>query len=390
MVFRSRRIISLILTNSLWVAILAGCNENEDSTEISVPKDVIISTTDDKYTSSAISILGKESPYPAVNSLFPTVSDADIFTQGNFLYRVERSNRDNISKYDISTLRTNSSPLWQFSTRAPDETTSNVHDMVFASATKAYLLRYARKNAWIIDPSATSETKFRTGSLDFTDYADADGSPEMDRGVIVNGKLFVVLQRLENWVAKDAYVAVIDTTTDLEINTGNNADHKGIRLPVQDPENIHYNAETGKLYVSAVGSYDLTDSSISGLVEIDPETYAVRTVLNPASPISGSPAYKRISGAVVISATNGYFTDYSGWKDNALYMFNPTTGLVNPTPVAGLEHKNLANLAYNATSGLWLGEHTEHSVMVIDPLTNTISATIKTVLNPGTIRFIEN
>lgn len=384
----NRKIVGLI-ASALYIGLLAGCNESEDVTEISVPKDVIIATTADNFSSSAITIVGNTAPFPAANSLFPTISDVDIFTQGNFLYRIERSNRDNIAKYSVSDLKTNSAPLWQFTTRETSENASNIHDMVFASPTKAYLLRYAQKSAWIVDPSATTETNFKTGSLDLSNYADADSNPEMDKGVIIDGKLFVILQRLEYLVPGDAYVAVFDTASDTEIATGNNAAHKGILLPVRDPENIHYNAETGKLYVSAIGSYGDANTAHSGLVEIDPTTYAVRRILNPSNPVTGSPSYKRISAAVVVSSALGYFVDYADWGDSTLYTFNPTTGSVDPTPIAGLQHKNLANLTYNPTSGLWVGNHTDHAVNIIDTSTNTITATVHTVLNPSTIRFIE-
>jgi len=383
---------------------LSACKNDEQAvTETSAPRDVVvvtpaaspqttvfIATTAEDYSSSAISTVRNASPFQATNAISPTISDADIFANGNFLYRVERSTNDSIAKFDASTFSSNSTPLWQFATRDGSEASSNVHDMVFVSPTKAYLLRYAQKTAWIVNPSATTEAGFKSdNTLDLSDYADSDGSPEMDHGVVVNGKLFVVLQRLASWVPGDAYVAVFDTVSDTEIDTGTNSNHKGILLPVRDPLSIQYNAETSKIYVSAIGSYGDVNTPYSGLVEIDPTSYAVRTILNPSSPVSGSPGYKRISNTVVISATKGYFTDYAGWKDNSLYTFNPTTGLVDSSPVGGLLHKNLANLAFNATSGLWVGNHTDHGVNIIDPTTNTVTASVNTVLNPGTILFVD-
>ena len=393
MSFSSNRLVFGAVAGTICAGFLAGCNDNQNTTEVLVPKDAFIVTTPSDYSSSAISIVGNETPYLAANTLIPTDnSDADIFTNEKYLYRVERSKRESITKYDVSAFSGNDAPIWQFSTRAEGEVTSNVHDLVFASPTKAYMLRYDRKDAWIVNPSATNQATFKTSTLDFSDYADADGKPEMDHGVIVNCKLFVILQRFDrrtmNWIAGDAYAAVVDVSSDMEIDTANNGLHKGILLPIQDPESIQYNAESGKIFVSGVGSYS-DDSKVSGLVEIDPTTYAVRIVLNPKRPIAGSPAYKRISGSIVISSTKGYFIDYADWNDNALYAFNPTTGLVDPAPISGLQHKSLANLAYNATSGLWVGNQSDHGVVIIDTNTNRVSATVDTILNPGTIRFIE-
>lgn len=39
--------------------------------------------------------------------------------------------------------------------------------------------------------------------MDLSAYADADGAPEMHAGVIANGKLFILLQRLEYWAPSE-------------------------------------------------------------------------------------------------------------------------------------------------------------------------------------------
>src|SRR3546814_3723342 len=59
----------------------------------------------------------------------------------------------------------------------------------------------------------------------------------MSAGLIKDGKLYVALQRLQNFAAtQSGYIAVIDTATNTEIDTGKGSNGlKGIELPVNDP-----------------------------------------------------------------------------------------------------------------------------------------------------------
>ena len=105
-----------------------------------------------------------------------------------------------------------------------DTASSNPHDLVFVDSQKGYLLRYGSPNVWIVNPSATSASEFKIGEIDLSAY-DADGVPEATRAVIVGDRMFVFMQRLELFAPTlPGVVAVIDTTTDTEIDTGSDGD----------------------------------------------------------------------------------------------------------------------------------------------------------------------
>ena len=130
------------------------------------------------------------------------------------------------------------SPIWQFTTNDPGESDSNPYDLVFVSSTKAYLLRYGADQG--LDRESFRRApggNFKIGELDLKAYADADGIPEMAKGVIANGKLFIIMQRLDDIFcpSNTAYVAVFDVATDTEIDTGKGeSGKKGIPLPIRE------------------------------------------------------------------------------------------------------------------------------------------------------------
>ena len=93
---------------------------------------------------------------------------------------------------------------------------SNPYEMHFVSDSKAYILRYGSPSIWIVDPSvsAADEENFKIGEINLGAYDD-DGIPNMSTGLISNNKLFVVMQAMDsNYVPGDAYLSVMDMTTD--------------------------------------------------------------------------------------------------------------------------------------------------------------------------------
>ena len=130
---------------------------------------------------------------------------------GKYFYRIERYQADNVTKFDVAAPGT---VIWQYSTLDDGETvSSNPYDLVFASETKAYLLRWGRSTAWIVNPSATTQADFKIGELDLSAYADyADGVPGMAAGLILDGKLFIIMQNIDqsgDYTPGTPYVAVL-------------------------------------------------------------------------------------------------------------------------------------------------------------------------------------
>jgi len=357
------------------------------------------------YSSGAHALVGVEPPRPAQLDLLPTVSDIIMAADGPYFYRIQRYMSDSIIKFAASDPAT---PIWQFSTQDETGVSSNPHDLIFVdgghgTSTKAYMPCFGTTKLWIVDPQVTQDGEFKTGEIDLAAYADADGSPEMHRGVIVDGKLFLLLQRLDqsnNFEPGEAYVVVIDVATDQEIDTRSlrgatvAADDstatglKGIVLPVKDPWSIAYNAETGKIYVQAVGRFPNTWSGTpadysGGIVTIDPNTYEVEMLVDDGN--DEVHPYGNFSGMALVSATRGYFISYAGWGDNAIWGFNPTTGKVDSAPIAAFSGgSGIATMAVDGHGKLWVGGG-NGTVTIIDPANgDRVEQVVHLGLNPTT------
>jgi len=330
------------------------------------------------------------------NGMLPTISDITVAAYGRYFYRIEKFQADNVAKFDMGSPST---PIWQFSTLDTGETSSNPHDLVFASSTKAYLLRYGTTKAWIVNPSATAEADFKTGELDLSSYADSDGIPEMHSGVIVDGKLFITLQRLDRdngWVPTNtAYLAVFDTTTDTEIDTGQGEGNlQGIPLPIKNLGAIQYLEENDTIYVQGVGDYGSAWTGrpaeySGGIASVNPSTYETSVVLDDGD--DASHPYGNISGMAIASSTNGYFVGYAGWGDNTLYSFDPSTGEVSGAVVDYLKNKNIAGMEtgvyLDQNDMLWVCDSTDAEVVILNTADDTIDEKVSTYLNPQRVVF---
>ncbi len=349
------------------------------------------------YTSGAHSVVSVDpvgGPRTVQNDLAPTKSDNTVVAYGQYFYRIGRYQMDNVTKFNIQTPNT---PIWQFSVLGEGEESCNPHDLVFVNETKAYLLRYGYATAWIVNPSATKESEFKIGELDLSAYNEGDGIPEMHSGVIVNGKLFITLQRQDrtggygNWILNEAWLAVIDTATDKEIATGKgNGKMQGIPLPARNPQAIFYLAENETIYVQCAG--DLMDAEYSGgIVSISPNSYETKLILDDGD--AENHPYGNISGMAIASASKGYFVGYAGWEDNSLYAFNPSTGAVVGAVVNELKNKNIAGMEsgiYPDKNGMiWVANATDAEVVIINPADDSVDEKISTHLNPMKVAFCE-
>ena len=362
----------------------------------------VISTVAPDYSGSAHSVISVEpvgGPRGVQNNLLPaSTSDITVAAHKNFFYRMERFNADNITKFDIAAPST---PVWQFSTMDEGETvSSNPHDILFVSSEKAYILRYGSTKAWIVNPSATTQDKFKIGELDLGAYADSDGVPEMNSGVIGNDKLFIALQRLDRdngWIPSNiSYIAVFDTNTDKEIDTATPNDDgvKGIAMPIKNPGAIQYLKENGMVYVQGAGDYGSSWTGRApeysgGIVSINPDTYEVNMVVDDGD--DDDHPYGNISGMAIASKEKGYFVGYAGWGDNTLYAFNPSTGQVFGPANDDLKNKNIAGMeagAYvDANNMLWVCDSTDGQVVILNTKDDSIDEKISTELNPTRVVF---
>jgi hypothetical protein len=285
---------------------------------------------------------------------------------------------------------------------ADEEGTSNPHWVAFASATKGYLSRYEYNTLWIIDPSAESEEDFKTGEIDLSAYADSDEVVEMSKMAVVDGKLFVILQRMDrsdawNWLPSNtAYLLVIDTGTDEIVDADTDAPGvQAVELTVRNPVDIRYAAETGMLYVLGVGKYpgfDTPAEYTGGIEAVDPATYATTLIVDDDDG-EGTAAYGgNINAMAIASSTKGYLVVYEAWGDTSVRTFDPGTGAVGDV-IETLAHKDIQGLAVDDGGFLWVldASFAAPGVLVYDTTTDTQVGDLIDLggLSPGAITFVD-
>jgi len=344
-----------------------------------------------------------DATYPAADS-----SDISADTDGTAIYQIGRFQLDSLTKFNA----TDTSKVdFNFSTNSDTEALpSNPYDVVFLSETKAYVLRYGSPFVWIVNPSATLEEDFKIGEIDLSvydpDLEDMDLSPNPTNGVIVGDKLYILLQRLSTFSPiKSGYVAVIDTNTDTEIDTGKGeADSlMGIPLGSLNPEGMQVDPATGDVLVTGRGNIyvefnglpaDSTPPRYSGGVfAINPTTYDINQIVSDGGNDNNNGFIER---TVIATATKGYVTLYAeeptaeGVSRNTLHSFNPMTGEIGE-PVAGITD-TVANLALGPNGNVWIGVKSDSTpgFVRLNPADDSIvEPFIQTSVNPLNVVFIE-
>lgn len=397
----------LTLTLLTCGTLLSGCdldNSNSDNNNpiIKTPAaSAVVQTIDPNWVSSEVLFLDPANQQVSSPYYSKTKSDYTLTTNGKDIYHIGKYYIDTIDKYAAEDY---DNPAWSFTTQDnADSTSRNPYNLIFASDTKAYLIRYGSPKVWIVNPAATDFASFKTGEIDLSAYIPADNSstPNPATAVISQGKLFIAIQRLADGGLKGnpAYVAVFDTNTEQEIETNSDSTDnlKGIKLAGINPlENSMVTGPDGKIYVTTHGVYGSTTLTNSRIEEIDPDTYALRTILTAAN-ISNN-ASKFINASVIVSADKGYF--YAGavtyvpvyGEISSLYEFNPTTGAIIASEVAGTGNEHIKYLGLDKKGFLWLSmiNPATPGVDIIDSETNTlVGSRLLTTLNPSEIRFLD-
>lgn len=368
---------------------LAACSQDDTiNASLTINSKAVVATVAADYSSGAHSIIGKDDNgnRVALNDLVATSSDITVAGYGSNFYRIERAFAgNNITKFASSDPQ---APLWQYSTNDPaSAVASDPHDIVFASETKAYVMRYGSDKVWIVNPSAETEADFKMGELDLSAYADADGVPEMDSGVIVDGKLYITLQRLNNFaVSQTAYLAIFDVSTDVEIDANIAGDFvKGIPLLTRNPTTIIYEPIADVIYVQGSGSFFPVEYT-GGIERIDLTDLTSTLILNDGDSVTHP--YGLITGLAAISDTTLYFVGYADFADNTLYKLDLSTAQISATGVPFLVNAQISDLAVDSLGLLWVGDAANATVRIIDTLTDTEVDALSTSLNPDKIVFV--
>ncbi|MBD2858683.1 hypothetical protein IB286_06630 [Spongiibacter sp. KMU-158] len=379
---------------ALGVTACGGGGSN-GATPVAGENTVVVSTKAADFSGSDIQLIDLSEGYTAQSGVAPTdQSDTTVARYGEYFYRLGRFNIDELSKYSFDAPST---PIYEYSTKNnAEDATSNPYTVVFASQEKAYIIQYGENEVLIVNPSATTEGEFIIGGIDLSAYADADtsGVAEAADGVIVDGKLFVVMQRLVGYSPAEtgvsAYIAVFDTSTDQEIDT-NPSDAaenlRGIELSTRNPNKFVYQSGVG-LFLQSTGdafySYAGRDPGYTGgITKIDTQTYSETMIVDDGDETSHP--YGFMYNLAIVNAENGYFVGYESYQNYNLYKFNPNTGAV--TAIDAYSGLNITEIATGPQSNLWIGigDAAQPRIELFDG--NNTLETIQLNQNPGAMKF---
>jgi hypothetical protein len=373
----------------LLLATLVSCSDGSSNNFKSddVARAVVATAAAD-FSSGAHSVISQDDTgaLSALNELQPTGSDITIASYGSHFYRIGRAFSGNsITKFSVTDPQT---PIWQYSTEDGGAVSSDPHDMVFVSETKAYVLRYGSSVMWIVNPSATTEAEFKIGEIDLSAYDSTDTIPEMDAGVIVGDRLYIILQRLDNFaVTQESYVAIFDVNTDKEIDAQvSGGGLKGIPIQTRNLTNIVYEPTSNMIFVQGSGSFFPVEYT-SGIEKIDLADFSTSLVLDDGT--AANHPFGLITELAVVSETLLYFVGYDGFTDNTLYKMDLLSGDITATAVPSLLNGQISHLTVDDEGLLWVSDSVNATVRVIDPLTDTEVEAIFTSLNPIKVVFTD-
>jgi streptogramin lyase len=332
----------------LLLATLAGCAGGQvtgpDFTPPppAVAASAFVVTTD--FQTGSFATFGLDAPTAVARNLGRIHSDAVALYHDGLVYVINRLGGDSIQALDP---QAGFATLWECSVGNG----ANPHDLIFAAPDKAYVTLYERTELLIVDPSVgPSCDGFVRGSIDLAALADADGVPEMDTGAIIDGRLFVALERLDRDTflqpREQAVLAVIDVASDtlLDVDPAT-PESDGIVLTGKNPftggRGLMRDTD-GNIVLNEVGSFgDLADG---GIERVDPQRLTSLGFLMTEVDFGGN-----LTDFVLVDAHIGYAIVADLEFRNLLVRFDPTERRVVATLLASDEY--LVDLELEPTRG---------------------------------------
>jgi len=195
------------------------------------------------------------------------------------------------------------------------EPASNPYDIAVVSADRAYISRFGSTEMLIVEPFNGKEI----GTVDFSEYADDDGLPEVSGMGLLDGKVYTLVQRIDrdnSWVpAGTSYLVVIDAESgkidnDFEL-TGTNP-----------YESLIYSEALEQFVISEAG--DFSDLENAGVELFDPVEQTLSGFIVTEEELGGN-----VTKALLVSETKGYAligVQSENGNDSHIVIFNPETG----------------------------------------------------------------
>lgn len=425
-----KNLMSKSLLILLFGFVVSACSDNDDEveqlqTEVTelqsqvteleqliadrpAPSIGLVQTVAPDYSISQVDRIDAISQQVQTGYYLQDASDYSVFTNGNDVYHLGRYGIDTITKYSAEFLESMETQVWSYTTQDNgDTTTRNLYSIAFLNDTKAYIVRYGSDKVWVVNPAAENAEDFKIGELDLSAYVENNSSstPRPASALIHDGKLFVVMQRLDDaWSPQTAYVAVFNTETDEEIETNANAEDsvKGIPLAGLNPLENSLSAFGDTVYVTSNDSYSSLDQAGSKIEAINTVTYELSTVVEAQSLTENTGS--AIHQSVIVSDEKGYFVATKSLSSpfrqvSTVYEFNPTTGDIVTSNVAATGEEDVNHIAVDDNGFLWLSVASASTpgIDIIDTRSNqryfrpngTVVERLLTELNPGKIAFLD-
>jgi DNA-binding beta-propeller fold protein YncE len=311
----------------LLAVVAAGCSsggvEDRGTGETPPPLEgtsAFVVTTD--FQTGSFAVFPVLQPDAVARNVERIHSDAVARVHGGLVYVVNRLGGDNVQAIDPAA---GYATRWQCSV----ENGSNPHDIAFAAPNKAYVTRYERAALLVVDPTTGPDCAgFVRGTVDLSSLADADGLPEMDQAVVVGGRLFVTLQRLDrrNFFRPTdrSLIAVVDVATDTLVGsitlTGTN--------PFAESAGLALEPATGTILLTEVGEFARVDDG--GIERIDLATLTPGGFFVTESDLGGN-----VTDVVIVDDHHAYAIVLDATARSRLVRFDPTTRQVGATLAAG-------------------------------------------------------
>ncbi|MEK9713340.1 MAG: hypothetical protein VW258_12320 [Thalassolituus sp.] len=349
---------------ALSAALLSGCFGEDESNTNSVTGHVYIAQLiAADYSSSEIAV-GTVGEADAIEG-YAVKDDSDytIDVYGQYLYHIGKNNLDTLTRYDSAADFLQAD--YTYNLAEPESASSNTYKLVQVAQDKAYLIRYGKASVQIIDPTA-DEDNFVKGSIDLSAYnAEGASVPYMADAVFTDGKLFVGMQRLASnyQVVTDSYIAVIDTTTDTEIDTSAAEGLNGLALSADNLSGM--TATDDFLYVTGRGDYG---NNSGALDRINLDDYSVETLIDGSTFSSLNDAdnntYYHVEavtvvddlGYVKLSVEQGYSA-----LENPIYSFPVDTNIFTELSVEEFTDQKIGVMTAGPDSTLWVGVRNEEA-----------------------------
>lgn len=342
----------------------------------SIERTAAVLTTD--FSSSSLASMPVADPTSATIDTQTFHSDSVARGFGSILYVINRFGADNIQALDAAN---DYATLWQCSVSddsAPG-VSQNPQDIV-VDGNWGYVSRLAGGIAVVnLNPSADC-SDFIDSEIDLSSLADADGIPEATKMVIVDGQLYVSLQRLDNFAPTDSSVIAV---IDLETNSITDSITLSAPNPFAETKGLMLDPDSGKILVSSVGNFGAMDG---GIERIDPATGTAEGHFVTEEDLGGD-----INDFVIVSGSRGYAVVSDADFNNSVVRFNPSNGQMQATLTSGPAF--IPDIEYDASTDQLFVASQDFSnpgirIFAADD-SEVTSSPIDTGLPPFNINFLE-